>query len=76
MPVPNDLHPQPVDRKAALAAGAVLETPAEAQARYAGGGAAPTHYRATPPAADGPKGPNMKPTVYGGGEERKKAPGA
>jgi ferredoxin len=75
MPVPNDLHPQPVDRKAAMAASAVMETPAEARARRTNGGPTPPHYRPRQPAADGPKGPNIQPTVYGGGEERKKAAG-
>ncbi len=73
MPVPNDLHPQPVDRKAALAAAEQLETPSQARTRKEAQGDIPAHYRPTPPDPDGPKGPNMKPTVYGGGEERKKA---
>jgi reductive dehalogenase len=50
MPVPNVIEPQPVDRKAALAAGALLETPAAARARLKAGTPAPTHYAPTTPA--------------------------
>ena len=39
MPPPNDQAPCPVDRKAAMAAKDVLETPAQARARHARGGA-------------------------------------
>ncbi len=56
MPPPNDPSPHVVDRKAALAAKDVLETPAQARARHAKGGARPAHYVPTPPvamAADG-----------------------
>ena len=67
MPVPNDLDPQPVDRKAAMAAAADLETPAEATARQARGEPAPAQYAPTPPDPDGPKGVNVQPMVYGGG---------
>jgi len=49
MPPPNDPSPHPVDRKAALAAKELLETPAEARARHAAGGAVPGHYIPTPP---------------------------
>jgi reductive dehalogenase len=49
MPPPNDPSPHVVDRKAALAAKEVLETPAAARARHARGGARPPHYIATPP---------------------------
>ena len=49
MPPPNDPAPHPVDRKAALAAKDVLETPDAAQARHARGGAKPPHYVPTPP---------------------------
>jgi len=38
-----------VDRKAAVASGALLETPAEAVARVARGGPTPEHYVPTPP---------------------------
>jgi len=55
MPVPDDTNPQPVSRKAALAAAALIETPEEARARLARGEPAPTHYRATP--AGGQHGP-------------------
>jgi len=53
MPPPDEARPLPVDRKAALAAAAVLETPDQARARVAAGGAPPEHYRATPPAGAG-----------------------
>ena len=49
MPPPDRLTPDPVDRKAALAAAALVETPAEARRRLAGGGAAPAHYAPVPP---------------------------
>jgi epoxyqueuosine reductase QueG len=54
MPLPDEPKPVPVDRKAALAAAALIETPDEARARKARGGAAPTHYAATPPAGRAP----------------------
>ena len=49
MPPPDRQTPAPVDRKAALAAAALVETPAEAKKRLAGGGAAPAHYLPAPP---------------------------
>jgi len=50
---PADLGtPMPVDRKAAMAAGALLETPDQARARRASGGAKPAHYNPTPPLND------------------------
>ncbi len=49
MPPPNDPAPHMVDRKAALAAKGVLETPASARARHARGGAKPAHYTPAPP---------------------------
>jgi reductive dehalogenase len=55
MPVPDDTNAQPVVRKQALAAAALIETPEEARARVARGGTAPEHYRATP--AAGQHGP-------------------
>jgi hypothetical protein len=67
MPVPNDLNPQPADRKAAMAAAAALESPAQAIARHAWGGPAPAQYTPTPPNAGGPRGEDIKPAVYGGG---------
>jgi len=50
MPPPNDPSPHAIDRKAALAAREVLETPHEARARHDRGGARPAHYVPTPPA--------------------------
>ncbi|MCY4395874.1 MAG: hypothetical protein OXC10_12140 [Rhodospirillaceae bacterium] len=44
--------PYPVDRKAALAAAELLETPAEAWERKQRGEPAPAHYTATPPAGE------------------------
>jgi reductive dehalogenase len=49
MPPPNDPSPQGVDRKAAMAAKDVLETPDLARARKTRGGAMPAHYMPTPP---------------------------
>ncbi len=66
MPVPNDLNPQPVDRKAAIASAASLERLAEAAARKSGGGAAPATYTATPADPNGPIGVEEMPAVYGG----------
>lgn len=54
MPPPDASGPRPVDRKAALAAAALVETPEQALRRRAAGGAGPAHYRAAPPeGADG-----------------------
>ncbi len=50
MPPPNAPGPVPVDRKAALAARDVIETPAVARARTARGEPPPAHYVATKPA--------------------------
>lgn len=50
MPPPDDPAPHPVDRRAAMAAKDVLESPAQAAARRAAGGAAPAHYAPAPPA--------------------------
>jgi ferredoxin len=69
MPVPNDLRPQPVDRKSALAAAALLETPDEAAARQARGEGPPAHYLPTPPDPDGAKGLAVAPMVYGVGAD-------
>jgi len=66
MPVPNDLRPQPVNRKEAVEAAAELETPAQAKARRAAGGGAPAQYTPTPAAPGGPVGVDTRPTVYGG----------
>lgn len=54
MPPPDTPEPVPVDRKAAMAAKELLETPAGAKARVAAGGAAPEHYTPTPPLGAGP----------------------
>ena len=54
MPPPDTAEPVPVDRKAAMAAKALLETPNEARARMAAGGPAPDHYTPTPPIGTGP----------------------
>ena len=67
MPVPNDLRPQPVDRKEAMAEAERLETPEEAAVRRAGGGPAPPQYTATAPDPAGPVGEDFKPAIYGGG---------
>jgi hypothetical protein len=49
MPPPNDPAPHVVDRKAAMAAKDLLETPDQARARHARGGPAPAHYVPTLP---------------------------
>lgn len=49
MPPPDEQGPVPVDRKAAVAAAALLETPGTARERAAAGGAVPVHYLPTPP---------------------------
>jgi len=67
MPVPNDNRPQPVDRKAALAAMKRMESPAVARARVARGDPPPAHYAATAPDPEGVHGPTSKPAVYLGG---------
>jgi ferredoxin len=51
MPPPNDQTAHPVDRKAAMAAKDLLETPAQARTRIAAGGPTPAHYRPAPPVA-------------------------
>jgi len=51
MPPPNDPSPHMVDRKAAMAAKDVLETPVQARARHARVGPKPAHYVPTPPVA-------------------------
>ncbi len=53
MPPPDQQGPVAVDRKAALAAAALLETPGEAAARAARGAPAPEHYQPTPPTGAG-----------------------
>jgi hypothetical protein len=49
MPPPNDPAPHIVDRKAAMAAKDLLETPDQARRRKAAGGVRPPHYLPTPP---------------------------
>ena len=48
MPPPDQPDPVMVDRKDAIAAGALLETPEEAIARRINGGGVPAHYLPTP----------------------------
>jgi len=50
MPPPDAAGPIPVDRKAALAAADMVETPDQARARKEAGGPPPPHYTPTPPA--------------------------
>lgn len=54
MPPPDTPEAVPVDRKAAMAAKALMETPDEARARAAAGGPTPEHYTPTPPVGAGP----------------------
>ncbi|MFP6705097.1 MAG: hypothetical protein VCE75_03485, partial [Alphaproteobacteria bacterium] len=68
MPVPNDLEAQPVDRKAALTMGEVLESPISAAIRAGRGEAAPGYNIPTPPQAGGPTGRDVPPAVYGHAE--------
>ena len=49
LPPPNLRAPFPVDRKAGIAAGQILETPQQARERIKNGGLKPTHYDPTPP---------------------------
>ncbi len=53
MPPPDLLEPVPVDRKAALAAKDLLETPKQARLRLHQGGPMPAHYAPTPVAGQG-----------------------
>ena len=53
MPAPDQPGAFPVNRKEALAAKSVVETPAEAKARKAAGGPIPGHYFPAPPVGDG-----------------------
>ena len=52
MPAPDQPGPFMVDRKAALAAARLVETPDEARARVARGEPAPAHYIPTAPVGD------------------------
>ncbi len=60
MPPPNDPSPHVVDRKAAMTAKELLETPNQARARKAAGGAVPQHYVPTPPIAAAAEAPAAK----------------
>ena len=55
MPPPDEPGAVEVDRKAALAAAALVETPDQARRRVAGGGAVPLHYIPTLPAGSAAK---------------------
>ncbi|MBO6784054.1 MAG: hypothetical protein JJ899_12400 [Alphaproteobacteria bacterium] len=55
MPPPDAPGAVPVDRKAAMAAGALLETPDQARTRAAAGEPPPEHYTPTPPLGAGPR---------------------
>jgi len=56
MPAPDAVDAVPVNRKAAMAAASLLETPDEARRRHEAGGAKPAHYEPTPPGvAEAPK---------------------
>jgi hypothetical protein len=70
MLVPNDLNPQPMDRKAGLAAVVQVETPVQAL-----GEAPPPQYTPTLAAEGGTRGPETETVVYFGGIEAKKAAG-
>ncbi|MDH4189174.1 MAG: Fe-S protein [Betaproteobacteria bacterium] len=58
MPPPDQPGPVEVDRKAALAAAALLETPQQARLRSAAGGAVPPHYVPTPALGAAPPSDN------------------
>ncbi len=73
MPVPNDLRPQPVDRKAALAEAGNLETPLQALVRRAADQSQLAQYVPTPADPDGPVGIDVKPAAYAGDAEKKAA---
>jgi hypothetical protein len=55
MPPPDQTGPVEVDRKAAVAAVELVESPDQARARLAAGGAAPAHYASTRPLGAVPK---------------------
>jgi hypothetical protein len=69
MPPPDTPEPVPVDRKAALKAAALLETPDEARARAAAGGPAPAHYSPTPPVGAGDISDKLVQSPYAAFEE-------
>lgn len=53
MPAPDAPEPVKVQRKAAIAAGELLESPEEARERHRNGGPVPEHYTPTPPVGPG-----------------------
>ena len=71
MPVPNDLRPQPVDRKTAVATAKDLETPAAARERRSRDNAVPRQYVATPENPQGPLGTDFKPSIYATENDKK-----
>ena len=73
MPVPNDTNPQPVNRKAALAAMAETETPLDALVRRAQGLAMPAQYVPTPATDEGRHGPEFDLKNYGEGDGKVEA---
>jgi hypothetical protein len=61
LPPPNLRAAFPVDRKAGIAAGRVLETPAQARERLQRGGPKPAHYVATPAIPEAGEGKKTDP---------------
>ena len=59
MPPPDEPARFEVERKAALAAAALIETPEAARRRVAAGGRAPLHYIPTPPVGESTKPPEI-----------------
>lgn len=69
MPPPDAPEPVPVDRKAALKAAELLETPEEAGSRAAAGKPAPAHYTPTPPIGTSDVVKNLVKSPYAAFEE-------
>ncbi len=69
MPPPDTPEPIPVDRKAALKAAELLETPGEARARAAAGKPAPAHYTPTLPVGASDVAENLVKSPYAAFEE-------
>jgi ferredoxin len=69
MPPPDTPEPVPVDRKAALKAAELVETPEQARARAAAGGSAPDHYTPTPPVGAGGVAKNLVKSPYAAFED-------
>ncbi|MCL4800123.1 MAG: Fe-S protein [Burkholderiales bacterium] len=69
MPVPNDVGPQPVDRKAAVAIAKRMETPAQARARKARGEPPPPEYVPTPPREGAATGGKIDLATYGNAQK-------